>query len=127
MANKSVVMELPILLFNQNKHADACQYLDYLENLLMEVFTPHDQAPPPCPDLSPADLARKDEVLTNVNVPLCGDLRVLGRERVTGAKKTRMGYDFKTEKFENIVENVAQWHAKQSFLRLRMSSTFFSI
>ena len=75
MANKSVIMELPILPFNQNKHADVCQYLDYLENFLMEVFTPHDQAPPPHPDLSPADLARRrDEVLSNVNVPLCGDL-----------------------------------------------------
>ena len=43
---------------------------------------------------------------------------------MTGAKKTRMGCDFKTEKFENIVENVAQWHTKQSFLGVRMSTTF---
>ena len=41
-----------------------------------------------------------DEVLKNVKVPLGGDL--LGRERITGAKKTRLGCDSATERFENI-------------------------
>ena len=44
------------------------------------------------------------------NVPLCGILS--GQERVTEVKKTSMGYDLTTEKYENIVEKVAQWHAR---------------
>lgn len=48
------------------------------------------------------------------HIPLYGDL--LGRERVTGAKKTRAGCDYTSERFECIVEACAQWHAKQSFL-----------
>ena len=55
-----------------------------------------------------------DEVLKNVKVPLGGDL--LGRERITGAKKTRLGCDSAAETFESIVETPALWHAKQSFL-----------
>lgn len=54
-----------------------------------------------------------DEVLKNVKVPL-GDL--LGRERITGAKKTRLRCDSAAERFESIVETPALWHAKQSFL-----------
>ena len=53
-------------------------------------------------------------VLEKVRVPLAGNL--LGRERVTGAKKTRLGCDSAAERFENIVECPALWHAKQSFL-----------
>ena len=55
-----------------------------------------------------------DEVLKNVKVPLGGDL--LGRERITGAKKTRLGCDSAAERFGSIVETPALWHAKQSFL-----------
>jgi len=44
-----------------------------------------------------------DEVLKNVEVPLGGDL--LGQERITGAKKTRLGCDLSAaERFESIVE-----------------------
>ena len=39
---------------------------------------------------------------------------LLGCERVTGAKQTRVGCDYKTERFLNNVENVAQWDAKKS-------------
>lgn len=46
-----------------------------------------------------------DEVLKNVKVPLGGDL--LGRERITGAKKTRLGCDSAAERFESIVETPA--------------------
>lgn len=56
----------------------------------------------------------QDSVLKKVRVPLAGDL--FGRERVTGAKKTRLGCDSIVERFENIVECPALWHAKQSFL-----------
>ena len=55
-----------------------------------------------------------DEILKNVKVPLGGDL--LGRERITGAKKTRLGCDSAAERFESILETPALWHAKQSFL-----------
>lgn len=47
-------------------------------------------------------------------MPLAGDL--LGRERVTGTKKTRLGCDSPSERFQNIVEAPALWHTKQSFL-----------
>lgn len=47
-------------------------------------------------------------------MPLAGDL--LGRERVSGAKKTRAGSDNKADRFEHITEVPAVWHAKQSFL-----------
>ena len=47
-------------------------------------------------------------------MPLIGDL--LGRERITGAKKTRLGCDSPSERFKNIVEAPALWHTKQSFL-----------
>ena len=59
-------------------------------------------------------LQRKERVLNKTTGPLCGDL--LGRERVSGAKKLRSGCDYGTERFDNIIENVAQWHTKQSFL-----------
>ena len=55
-----------------------------------------------------------------MNVPLCGDL--LGRERVTRAKKTRMMCDLHTEHFDNITENATLWHAKQSFLGVSCSN-----
>lgn len=55
-----------------------------------------------------------DDILKNIKVPLAGDL--LGRERVTGVKKTRLGCDKPSERFENIVETPALWHTKQSFL-----------
>ena len=66
-------------------------------------------------------------VLEKVRVPLAGDL--LGRERVTGAKKTRLGCDSAAERFENIVECPALWHAKQSFLsvgwKFQLNVTWF--
>lgn len=58
--------------------------------------------------------ARHKSVLEKIRVPLAGDL--LGRERVTSAKKTRLGCDSAVERFDNIVECPALWHAKQSFL-----------
>ena len=41
----------------------------------------------------------------NMKVPLAGDL--LGRERVTGAKRVRMGCDQPEERYENIIETPA--------------------
>jgi len=65
----------------------------------------------------------QDSVLKKVRVPLAGDL--LGRERVTGAKKTRLGCDSIVERFENIVECPALWHAKQSFLSVSFICILF--
>jgi hypothetical protein len=110
MAKQSVVVGLPILPFNQSKHSDVCQYLDYLEDLLAKILGNDEYSV-----CSPSEkAAKKNDILKEIKVPLCGDL--LGRERVTGAKKTRMGCDNECERFENIIENSAQWHAKQSFL-----------
>jgi len=39
---------------------------------------------------------------------------------VTGAKKTRAGCDYSCEKFECVIEAAAVWHAKQSFLGVRL-------
>ena len=70
----------------------------------MKVYAPDGEPPVPSAE---EESARRERVLKNVNVPLCGDL--LGRERVTGAKKTRLGCDLHTE-------HATLWHAKQSFL-----------
>ena len=51
---------------------------------------------------------------------------LLGCERVTGAKQTRVGCDYKTERFLNNVENVAQWDAKKSFLGVRKTNNVLS-
>ena len=46
---------------------------------------------------------------------------------MTGAKKTRLGCDSIVERFKNIVECPALWHAKQSFLSVSWISTFLHI
>jgi len=38
---------------------------------------------------------------------------------VTGAKKTRLGCDMRTDRFESIVETPALWHTKQAFLKVK--------
>lgn len=117
MSKKSCILGLPIVPYNQTKHSDVCQYLEYLENFLTEVFRPENE-PQILDDEKKEEKSRqRDRILKGVKLPLCGDL--LGRERVTGAKQTRMGCDYETERFDNIVENVAQWHTKQSFLGVR--------
>ena len=114
MSKKSVIVGLPIVPYNQTKHSDVCQYLQHIEELLLDVYTPDNEQPIPKEATAAEISARSDRILKDVKIPLGGDL--LGRERVTGAKKTRMGCDSGTERFDSIVENVAQWHAKQSFL-----------
>ncbi|XP_074612567.1 uncharacterized protein LOC141866909 isoform X2 [Acropora palmata] len=104
MKKKSVIIGLPVVPYNQSKHSDVCQYLEYVQKLLVDIYKPQNQDMP----------VNADEVLKNVKVPLGGDL--LGRERITGAKKTRLGCDSAAERFESIVEMPALWHAKQSFL-----------
>ena len=89
----------------------------------MELFKPENE-PNVLDENNEEKAKQKDRVLKGIKLPLSGDL--LGRERVTGAKKTRMGCDYETERFDNIVENVAQWHTKQSFLGVRFIGVLFS-
>ena len=45
MAKKSVIINLPIVPYNQSKHSDVVQYLEVLQELLTEVYTPDDMYP----------------------------------------------------------------------------------
>ena len=40
MAKKSVIVNLPIVPYNQSKHSDVVQYLEVLQDLLTEVYAP---------------------------------------------------------------------------------------
>lgn len=113
MARPSEIIALPVVPYNQNKIGDVCQYLSYLTQFLVKVFNTEQDQPPP--NASAAEEAQQaSRVLEGQHVPLVGDL--LGRESVTGAKKTRAGSDVPTDRFEHIIEAPAVWHAKQSFL-----------
>jgi len=45
MAKKSVIINLPIVPYNQSKHSDVVQYLEVLQELLTEVYAPDDMYP----------------------------------------------------------------------------------
>lgn len=68
-------------------------------------------------------ISHQEEGTTNhepkLKVPLAGDL--LGRERVTGAKRAQMACDQPEERYENITETPALWHAKQAFLKVKLA------
>lgn len=113
MASKSVIIGLPVQPFSQSKHADVVQYLDYLESFLSEVHAPENEEVPEN-ESSNTRQARLDQNLKGIKVPLGGDQ--LGRERVTGAKKLRLGCDSATARLEHIEEMPELWHAKQAFL-----------
>ena len=113
MAKKSVIIGLPVQPFNQSKHADVIQYLDYMEGLLGTIYTPEDHQVP-ANESTEEKQARMDRILNGVKVPLGGDQ--LGRERVTGAKKLRLGCGSATARLEYIEEMPELWHAKQAFL-----------
>ena len=112
MATKSVIIGLPVQPFNQAKHADVIQYLDYLEILPATVYAPEGHEFP-ANETTEERRAWMDTILTDVKVPLGGDQ--LGRERVTGAKKLRLGCDSSIARLEHIEEMPELWHAKQSF------------
>lgn len=86
MKTKSTIINFPIVPFNQSKHSDVCQYLDYLQNLLVEIFA----------GIPEHNSEKMDNVLKDLIIPLAGDQ--LKRERVTGAKKTRLGCDLASER-----------------------------
>lgn len=35
-----VITGLPVVPFNQSKHSDVCQYLEYVQSLLLDIFKP---------------------------------------------------------------------------------------
>lgn len=45
MAKKSVLINLPIVPYNQSKHSDVVQYLEVLQDLLCEIHAPDDMYP----------------------------------------------------------------------------------
>lgn len=45
MSKKSVIINLPVVPYNQSKHADVVQYLEGLQDLLTEVYAPDDMFP----------------------------------------------------------------------------------
>ena len=71
------------------------QVFGSFENFLVDVYSPKDQSSNA--GKNNYSTTEKENLLKGVNVPLCGDL--LGRERVTGAKKTRLGCDQQHERF----------------------------
>ena len=111
MAKKSTVISLPIVPYNQNKHSDVCLYLEYLENFLSKLHKPEEVS---TKESTHENCQPSLEASKNIKLPLCGDL--LGRERITGAKRMRLGCDAPSDRFENIYEYPALWHVKQSFL-----------
>lgn len=40
MKEKSITIGLPVVPFNQSKHSDVSQYLQYLQNLLIDIYKP---------------------------------------------------------------------------------------
>ena len=44
MAKKSVVIGLPVVPFNHNKHADVIKYLEWLQTFFKEIVNNHNQA-----------------------------------------------------------------------------------
>ena len=88
MSKKSCIVGMPIVPFNQTKHSDICQYLDYVENFLLELFKPENEQNVSDNENNEEKAKQKDRVLKGINLPLCGDLQ--GGERVTGEKKTQM-------------------------------------
>lgn len=96
MSKKSVIIPLPVKPYDQKKHSEVIQYLDTVQSFTKEI-------------------SNEGEPL--MQLPLGGDL--LGRERVTGAKKLRSGCDEREERFDNIIEVAEYWHAKQSLLSVR--------
>ena len=40
MAQRSEIISLPVVLFNQAKYSGVCQYLDWLQEFLLSVYAP---------------------------------------------------------------------------------------
>jgi len=110
MACKSVVVGLPVVPHNQNKHADVIKYLEWLQDFFKGIANDSNQ------DDSGNQNLNEDEHL--IQIPIGGDL--LGRERITGAKMLRKGCNQASERFDNMSEVAEFWHAKQAFLSVSL-------
>lgn len=60
MAKKSVIIGLPIVPYNQAKHADVVQYLESLQNFLVQIYAAEDEVPFNG-DLPPTEKLQKTE------------------------------------------------------------------
>ena len=63
MLKKSVIISLPIVPYNQSKHFDVVQYLDVLQDLLLEIYAPDDTNPFSGDVSEEEELGRKDKLL----------------------------------------------------------------
>lgn len=110
MARKSVVVGLPVVPYNQNKHPDVIKYLEWLQDFFKGIANDSHQD-----DIEDHNL-NEDEHL--IQIPIGGDL--LGRERITGATMLRKGCNKASERFDNMSEVAEFWHAKQAFLSVSL-------
>ena len=63
METKSTIINLPIMPYNQSKHSDVCQHLDYLQDFLVKL-----QAN--VPNSHPGDI---NVIEKDFTIPLFGD------------------------------------------------------
>ena len=106
MAHKSVVVGLPVVLYNQDKHADVMKYLAWLQDFFKEIANDSQQ------DNSEDQNLNEDEHLIQISI----GRDLLGRERITGVKMLRKCCNQAAERFDNMSEVTEFWHAKQAFL-----------
>lgn len=109
MARKSIVVGLPVVPYNQNKHADMIKYLAWLQDFFKGIVKDSHQ------DDTEDQTLKEDEHL--IQIPIGGDL--LGQERITCAKMLRKGCNQASERFDNMSEVAEFWHAKQAFLSVK--------
>jgi len=124
MSQRSIIMGLPVVPYNQNKHADVIKYLEWLQNYFKRVLKEGRQDHLQNSENDDSDSEGSDEEHL-IQIPIGGDL--LGRERITGAKKLRKGCDKASERFENMTETAEYWHAKQAFLSVGLMQILINL
>ena len=117
MSQQSIIVGLPVVPYNQNKHADVIKYLDWPQKFFQQVIKCSGNDDLKDQENDQSDGEELDEKHL-IQIPIGGDL--LGRERITGAKKLRKGCDKTSERFENMTETAEYWHAKQAFLSVSL-------
>ena len=100
MSQTSIIVGLPVVPFNQNKHADVIKYLEWLQNFFKKIVNVrYRDGDGEMNDDDSADEMGEEQL---IQIPIGGDL--LGRERITGAKRLRKGCDKASDRFENMTE-----------------------
>lgn len=117
MSQKSIIVGLPVVPYNQNKHADVKKYLEWLQNFFQRIVKADDRVDNADGENDDGNIEDPDEERL-IQIPIGGDL--LGRERITGAKKLRKGCDKAFERFDNMTETAEYWHAKQAVLSVSL-------